>query len=154
VSSDTKTTVGEYLTKMGVNTTYDDKLHQFRSSMKLKNAKTGQELDYPIAITILPEWVVIEAAVIDLQGAPREISLEKVYDGMLRANFIFPEVNYAIYKSFVVSIAWSRIPALSLENFMTEFGGVMSGVEKFYHVVSYAQAFSAPPPKEFSPIYQ
>lgn len=154
MSTDTKTTIADYLTKMGLNNNYDEQKSQFRMLKKMKNASTGKEYDYPIAVTILKDWVVIEAAVADIKQAPPNLSLEKIYDGMLRANFIVPEVNYALYNSLVVSLAWSQISALTLENFTSEFIGVVSGVENFNMVVSYAHSFSAPPPKEFSPIYQ
>ena len=154
MSADLKTTISGYLSKMGFSPTYDEQKNQFRTVIKLKNDVSGAEFDFPIAVTLLKDWVVTECAIVDLNHVPSSISLEKMYDGMLRANFTFPEINYALYNSTVVSLAWNLIPALSYENFHSEFLGVLSGVEKFSKVVSYAQQVSSPPPKEFAPIYQ
>ena len=154
MSSDPKATIKEFLTKAGLSSEYDDKYHQFRSVVKVNVPALKQELDYPLAVTILPDWVVIEAAVVDLKNPPPSVNMEKFYDGLLRANFIFPEVNFALYQTLVVSLAWSKISALSLENFSAEFDGVISGISRFPEIVTYAKLLSMKPPKEFSPMYQ
>jgi hypothetical protein len=154
MSTDVKPIISDYLTKMGVTSHYDDGKNQFKAMIKIKNNFTGADFECPIVVLVFGDWVIIEAAVADLKQAPTGIDLEKIYDGMLQANFMIPEVNYALYKSMIVSLAWSKISALSLENFKSEFEGVLSGVENFFIIVSYAKSFSIPPPKEFSPIYQ
>jgi hypothetical protein len=154
MSSDPKDTVKEFLTKVGLSSEYDEKYHQFRSVVKVNVPALKRELDYPLAVTILPDWIVIEAAVVDLRNPPPSVNLEKIYDGLLRANFGFPEVNFALYQTLVVSLAWSKISALTQENFSTELNGVILGISKFPEIITYAKLLSMKPPKEFSPIYQ
>jgi hypothetical protein len=152
--SDPKDKVKEFLTKVGLTSEYDEKHRQFRSMVKVNVPALKQELNYPLAVTILPDWIVIEAAIVDLRDPPPSVNMEKIYDGLLRANFIFPEVNYALYQTLIVSLAWSKISALTLENFSAELDGVISGISKFPNIVTYAKLLSMKPPKEFSPMYQ
>ncbi|MEM4252917.1 MAG: hypothetical protein QXE84_05275 [Candidatus Nitrosotenuis sp.] len=154
MSSEPKTIIEEYLAKMGLSANYDDKRKQFVGTTKLKSPITGRDYDYPFAITMLPGWVVTEVAIVDLKTAPADISLEKLYDSMLRTNFIIPEVNYALYNSLAVSLAWSKASALSFENFASEFYGVTAGVKVFFEVVTHAARISSPPPAKFTPMYQ
>jgi hypothetical protein len=151
---DPKKVIEEFLQKKNLAHTFDDKLNQYRTMITLYDTQLRKDFQYPVAITLLKDWVVTEAAVIDLKSIPSDIRVEKIYDGLLRANFMIPEVNYALYKSMVVSLAWSKLDSLNVENFTSEFTGVLTGVDKLPEIVMYAKIESFSPPKEFAPMYQ
>ena len=151
--SDPKSIIEEFFAKANISYKYDEREKQFRAIMKFKNV-SGQDHEYPIAVTIISEWVITEAAIVDLNNTPDDISLEKLYDGMLRANHLYPELNYSIAESFVLSQSWGKISGFNLENFMAEFEAAKQGVERFHTVVTYAKHLTSKPPKSYSPMYQ
>jgi hypothetical protein len=137
---------------MGFSSTYDPekKVLLFKAKVTLPS---GKEFVYPVAIGMVRDWVAVEIAVADLNEAPPDVKREKVLEGMLKANFLWPEVSYALNQSYLVSVAWSHKDVLSFENFKIEFDSALSGARDFPSIVQYASSFTKPP-KQFSPIYQ
>ena len=137
---------------MGYSSTYDPEKNLLLFKAKVTLAG-GKEFAYPVAIGMVGDYVAVEVAIVDLNEAPPEVKREKVLEGMLKANFLWPEVSYALNQSYLVSVAWSHKDVLSFENFKMEFDSALSGAKDFASIVKYASSF-AKPPKQFSPIYQ
>ncbi len=137
---------------MGFASTYDPEKKILRFKAKVTLA-SGKEFFYPVAIGMVRDWVAVEIAVVDLNEAPLHLSREKILEGVLVANFTWPEVNYGLTENVLVSLAWSHKDVLSFENFKMEFDSALAGARDFSKIVQYASSFTKPP-SHFSPIYQ
>lgn len=137
---------------MGFKSTYNPESKFFLFKAKVMLA-SGKEIAYPVAIGMVRDWVAVEVAIADFKDAPPELSREKILEGMLKANFVWPEVSYALNQNYLVSVAWSHKDVLSFENFKLEFDSALAGARDFPTIVQYAKSFTKPP-NQFSPIYQ
>jgi hypothetical protein len=143
----------DFLSEMAVSYTYDDekKLFLFKANIKHDN---GVEVDYPVAIGLNDNWIIVQIAIADLKDAPANLTREKILEGALSANYLWPEVSYALNDDILVSIAWSHRKALNIENFRVELDSVVLAAKHFGRVVKFASDASIKPPKQYIPIYQ
>lgn len=145
-------TLNSFLSQMGFIYTYNPETKVFLFDAKVMR-DGGKEDVYPVAIVIIRDWVLVVIAVLDLKDAPSHLSREKILEGVLVANFNWPEVNYGLSGNILVSLAWSHKDALSLQNFKVEFAEALNGAKDFGLIVKYASSIVRPP-KQFSPVYQ
>jgi hypothetical protein len=145
-------TLDKYLSDMGLEHTYDAAKKAFLLQVKLQDKHSGQMRQYPAAVGVSGDWVVVQIAVADLADAPPELSREKIFEGLLRANFMWPEVCFSLFEDKIASVAWSHTRGMNPENFRMEFDCAVAGAHSFGSIVAYASSFK--PPKQFTPIYQ
>ena len=155
LGNETLDKVKNYLSEIGFkDVNFDAEKKVFLFSIVAKNDQTGQESKYPVGIAMVGDFVGLEVAVADLKEAPGHLSREKILEGLLTANFAWPEVNYALSGDIIVSVTWSHKDVLDGQNFATEFGRAVFGAKNFGSIVKYAAASANHPPKTFTPIYQ
>lgn len=146
--------VKDYLVQIGfTDAHYDSQQKAFTFRIVLKDERTGQDHRFPIAVGLVNDYVTVQIMVIDLRGKQAELSREKILEGALRANFLWPEVSYSFIDDLLVSVAWSHKDALDQKNFATEFQRAVYGAVHFGQIVKYAAQSETKPAERFPGIY-
>lgn len=126
MSEEAVNTIRDYLTKIELNFSYEEKEKKFTLTYDF----LGREVI--VNIFISDNWVCVGTLLTKAEDLPANLNKEVFYARLLQDTFYLNEVTFGLTKNNdVVVHAETHMSALSFKNFKMEYGSAIYGIKHF-----------------------